>query len=141
MILFLILGMGVNGLEIIIAIYLSEISAKNFRNYSIIVLNLFWAISQIYFPFFYNFVNSWRLFIFFFNGFPLFLFWILNEQYLIETPIYYYWKKKYQNTKDVLNHIAKKNKRPIFDYKLGKKFIKCLFIFYRESQIGKYLIY
>ena len=45
MILFLILGMGVNGLEIIIAVYLSEISAKNFRNYSIIVLNLFWAIS------------------------------------------------------------------------------------------------
>ena len=43
--LMILLGMGVNGAQIVFIVYLAEISADNFRNYSITTLNIVWALS------------------------------------------------------------------------------------------------
>ncbi|KAL4449171.1 hypothetical protein ABPG74_015553 [Tetrahymena malaccensis] len=118
MIMFFFCGVGLNGFETISLVYVSEISAEKFRNYSTISLGCAWSIAQILYGFITYYINSWRYQCIFLMGIPfLILFWIARG-YLLETPRYLVSKSRFADARAVLNIICHRNKKPQFQYKL-----------------------
>lgn len=84
-------GLGFGGLEIVGRVYLSEISAKNFRANSTTALNIVWAMSQIILGFLLHFIQYWRYLFFYVMGLAFlaallggYLFFDESPKYLVD---------------------------------------------------------
>jgi len=111
-------GFFLNGYETICLVYVTEISAKRFKNYSTVTLMIIWAFSQIIFAIIAKKINNWRVIVLFFIGIPLLITIIPMIFYLDETPKYLVEIKEYSKATDVLQKISIQNNRPPFKFHL-----------------------
>ncbi|EGR30923.1 major facilitator superfamily protein, putative [Ichthyophthirius multifiliis] len=118
MILIFFAGLGLNGFEAISLVYVSEISADKFRNYSTVILNCSWAIAQILYSFVSLYLQNWRYVCTVFIGIPSLLLVFVCNKSLLETPRYFVSKNMYEEARVVLDKICLQNKRPRFQYRL-----------------------
>lgn len=117
-------GFGFGGLEVICRVYLSEISAKNFRVNSTTALNIVWAGSQVLLGFILLIVQDWRQVFFYLMGILFLIFVILGAFYFDESPKYLVYKERTEEAKQILKKITRINKRPPFEFKLMKELQK-----------------
>lgn len=118
MVCLFVAGIGLNGFETLSLVYVTEISAERFRNYSTITLLTVWAFAQIVFSFLKLWIKSWRVITTLIIGAPFVLGLWLAWKIVVETPRYLVTRKRYAEARSVLNHIAVTNKRPQFKFRL-----------------------
>jgi len=111
-------GFFLNGYENICLVYVTEISANRFRNFSSVILMTVWAISQIFFAILAHRVHNWRILILIFIGIPLFISVIPMIYYLDETPRHLVAVNEYEKAREVLKKISLFNLRPPFRFNL-----------------------
>ncbi|KRX06567.1 Major facilitator superfamily domain, general substrate transporter [Pseudocohnilembus persalinus] len=111
-------GVGLNGFETLSLVYVTEISAENFRNFSGVILTTGWAIAQIIYSCISYYITSWRYICIFMIGIPFLVTYYFSQKILLETPRFLVSKQKYQEARDVLSQISQINKRPRFEYKI-----------------------
>lgn len=112
-------GFGLGGMETISMVYVSEISATNFRNNAGTALLTTWSLSQIIMGVIYNFVGYWRYMFLFVMGIPYLLGWLAVLIFMDETPRYQAMRKRYEDAKKVLKRICRTNQRPPFMFRLA----------------------
>ena len=116
-------GFGFGGLETTGRVYLSEISAKNFRFNSSTVLNITWASSQIVFGILLIVVKYWR-YIFIFGMGLCFLSSLIYGIFMMdESPRWLIYFKEYDKAKTLLKKITEINKRPPFEFNFTQELI------------------
>lgn len=81
-------GFGFGGLETVGRVYLSEISAKNFRINSTATLNIVWAASQVALGFLLHIVQYWRFIFFYLMGLVFLFTLIIGYFFFDESPKY-----------------------------------------------------
>lgn len=118
---FLGAGIGFSGIEIVSLVYSTEISGKRFRNHSMTILQIFWAISQVLLGFIFRFVDYWRYIFIAAIGVPCLLCFIAGWYILDETPSYLVSHGQTDAAKKVLCKMADTNRRPPFQFKLMKE--------------------
>lgn len=111
-------GFFLNGYETICLVYVTEISAKRFKNYSTVTLMIVWAVGQILFAIIAREINNWRVIVLFFIGIPLLISIIPMIYYLDETPKHLVEIKEYSKATEVLRKISIQNNRPPFKFHL-----------------------
>ena len=112
-------GCGLGGQETISLVYVTEISATNFRNNSQAAQVSVWAGAQIIMGIVYNFVDSWRNMFQYVMGAPFVVCTIFVIFFMDETPRYLASKQKFEEAKYVLAKISRTNRRPPFKFKLN----------------------
>ncbi|KAL4465980.1 hypothetical protein ABPG74_004217 [Tetrahymena malaccensis] len=111
-------GFGMNGYETIILVYCSEISERRFRDISVTVLQIMWALSQVLQPTISGLVEEWRLIYIFCIGLPLLLSVALSYRYFCESPRYLASRKRYYEAREVFRFISTRNNRPPYEFHL-----------------------
>jgi MFS family permease len=111
-------GFGLGGLETISMVYVSEISAANFRNNSQVILITVWGGAQIIMGVVFQLVQYWRWMFLWVMGTPFLFCFIFAYLWMDETPRYLNSNNKYKEAKRVLRKMCKYNKRPPFRFKL-----------------------
>jgi MFS family permease len=112
-------GIGLGGMEVISFVYVSEISATNFRNNAHVALISIWAAAQILMGVIFKMVGYWRYMFGYGMGLPLVFCFILAWFWLDETPRYLVSKKRFEEAKEVLKKICIINSRPPFNFRLN----------------------
>eukprot|EP01016_Furgasonia_blochmanni_P009277 TRINITY_DN1383_c0_g1_i15.p1 TRINITY_DN1383_c0_g1~~TRINITY_DN1383_c0_g1_i15.p1 ORF type:complete len:392 (-),score=26.03 TRINITY_DN1383_c0_g1_i15:97-1272(-) len=118
MLFFALAGMGLSGFEIVSLVYVSEISAERFRNFSGVILTAVWAAAQVILTTMVYYVTDWRYLLTGVIGIPFLLSLILIKKYLYETPRYLTSKKRFMEARLILNNIALFNGKITFKSKL-----------------------
>lgn len=114
-------GFGFGGLEITGRVYLSEISARNFRFNSSSVLNITWASSQIVFGILLIVVKYWRYIFIFGMGLCFLISLFYGVIMMDESPRWLIYSKEYSKAKLLLRKITEINKRPPFEFHFIKE--------------------
>lgn len=81
-------GFGISGVEIVSLVYVSEISAKRFRNHAMVALTTVWALSQIILGIVLAVINNWRYMFILIMGSPYLLIVLMAYFIVYETPRY-----------------------------------------------------
>ena len=111
-------GFGLGGLETISMVYVSEISATNFRNNAQVILITVWGGAQIVMGLVFNLVKYWRWMFLWIMGTPFLFCFIFAYYWMDETPRYLNSNNKYKEAKRVIRKMCRFNKRPPFQFKL-----------------------
>jgi MFS family permease len=89
-------GFGIAGVEIISLVYVSEISAKRFRNHAMVALTTMWAVSQVFLGVIFEFVANWRWIFLGVIGAPYLVCSLLGWGMMLETPRYLLSMKEFE---------------------------------------------
>lgn len=89
-------GFGISGVEIVSLVYVSEISAKRYRNHAMVALTTVWAVSQVFLGMIFTLVSNWRYIFTLVMGSPYLLSLILSMFIFYETPRYLLSKTEFE---------------------------------------------
>lgn len=81
-------GVGFSGIESLTLLYVFEISAERFRNFSSVILLTSWAAAEILYSGLSYLITNWRILCIAVIGFPLLLTVYPVHKYLLEAPRY-----------------------------------------------------
>jgi len=111
-------GFGLSGIEIISLVYVSEISAKRYRNHAMVALTTMWALSQVLLGIIFSFQDYWRYIFLATMAAPYFLCLGIGYFLILETPRYLLSKGRVTDAKEVIAKICTINRRPPFKFRL-----------------------
>eukprot|EP01016_Furgasonia_blochmanni_P028223 TRINITY_DN2965_c0_g3_i3.p1 TRINITY_DN2965_c0_g3~~TRINITY_DN2965_c0_g3_i3.p1 ORF type:complete len:633 (-),score=34.63 TRINITY_DN2965_c0_g3_i3:160-1950(-) len=118
MIAFGLAGWGLHGFETISLVYVTEVSAERFRNFSSVTLTTVWGAAQLILSPLVLFLNDWRAICTVLIGVPLMVSFIYTYKFLPETPRYLVSKNRFVDAKKALSNISFFNRRPRFEWRL-----------------------